>query len=248
MRARWGKFIHDAASAEQAVADGFDYVAVAIEYVMQGDDDCFLRRRETFKQHRLFPEVCVSALPRGVAVTEKGFNLYFWMEYLKKAAYRLSQLGCRKIIWGDGDARVLPLEGNQGEMKEQVLQFVYMLCQLCQNYQMDVLLEPLGVGRTNYLNSMQEVQEFIGIVKQDNLFAALSAHEMPALDLPLRRFADIADVVRHVWLGRPLDIGKTSSPSVLDDAHDYRPFVVCLRNVGYGGLITLADVPADIRN
>lgn len=88
-------------------------------------------------------------LPADVRVTQKGFNIYVWMEHLKAAVHRMAELGCRKLVWSDGRARVLPVEGATAGFKEQVLQFLYMLCGVAANFDMTVLIEPLGPRRTN---------------------------------------------------------------------------------------------------
>ncbi len=67
------------------------------------------------------------------------------MEYLKKAIQRLSELSCQKLIWSNSRARVLPLEGDTGEMKEQIRLFIHMLCDLADYFGMSVLVEPLGL-------------------------------------------------------------------------------------------------------
>ena len=97
-------------------------------------------------------------------MTENGFNLYVWTEYLKKAVHRLSELGCQKLVWNNGRARVLPMEGDTSEMKGQILQFIHMLCDLSGNYDITILIEPLGTRRTNYLNSMEEIKDFLPLI------------------------------------------------------------------------------------
>ena len=125
MKIRWSKTANDSESIVKAASEGFGHIECNVDYVMGIPDDQFLSQKDLFLQHRIIPEVCASILPADVFVTEKGFNLYAWAEYLKKAVYRLSELGCRKMVWGNGRARVLPLEGDTSEMKSQILQFPF---------------------------------------------------------------------------------------------------------------------------
>lgn len=127
MSVRWSKLANDPASIMKAASDGFNCVELTVDQVANISDEQFVLKKNLLLQYDLIPEVCSSILPADVSVTEKGFNLYVWMEYLKKAIRRLSELGCKKLVWSNGRARVLPLEGDTGEMKEQVQQFLHML-------------------------------------------------------------------------------------------------------------------------
>jgi hypothetical protein len=89
-------------------------------------------------------------LPAEVRVTQRGFNLYVWMEHMKKALQRLAGLGCRQLVWSNGRARILPDEGELPILKEQALQFLFLLCELAGNFDMTVLVEPLRPRRTNF--------------------------------------------------------------------------------------------------
>lgn len=237
--AYWSKWVDHAAEVEQAAVDGFNGVSLTLEWVMEEDEAAWRRKKELFDKHRFSSVTCLSALPYGIVVTEQGFNLYYWMEYLKKALRRFSALGCRHVIWGDGGARMLPLEDGREEMKGQALQFVYLLCQLCENYGITVLIEPLSLRATNYLNSKNEVGEFIAAIKKNNVGVALTLHEVVAMDSSLSHVADNVCGVQHVFWDNPLAAqSKSLSPSRADQ-YDYRPFLRALRNNRYGGVITL---------
>ena len=121
MSVRWSKTSNDPTSIMEAASDGFSCVELTVDYVMNISDEQFILQKNLFSQYNLIPEVCDSILPSDVLVTENGFNLYVWTEYLKKVVHRLSELGCQKLVWNNGRARVLTLEGDTSEMKGQIL-------------------------------------------------------------------------------------------------------------------------------
>ena len=233
MAARWGKAVDSAAAISRAAADGFDCAAITAEYVMDGDDKQFMTQKDLFRQCRLAPEVCLSVLPTGAGVTAKGFNLYYWLDYLERATRRLAELGCRALIWRSGTARNLPLEGDQDAMKEQAMQFVYMLCRLCEERGLAVMIEPLAADETNYLNTMSETEEFIGQIKKHNLHVAVSMDAAAELmgGMPL---AAVASRVRHVCVKDAAAAAEA-------------PFLSALLAANYQGIITfIGDADKEI--
>ena len=241
MSVRWSKTASDHASIVKAASEGFNCVELTVGHVMDISDEEFVLHKNLLLQHGLVAEACTSILPSDVVVTEKGFNLYVWMEYLKKAMHRLSELGCRKLVWSNGRARVLPWEGDIGEMKEQVLQFLHMLCELSGNYGITVLVEPLGPRRTNYLNSMEDINDFVPLIRKDNLASVISLRELAEISLMPERLSDFPQLIKHVYLENPLHTnGNKVSPRPGDD-YNYRPFLSALNRIHYDGIISLPD-------
>ncbi len=241
MSVRWGKLVNNSVDIVKAASDGFDCIEITIDYVMNNSAEQFILLKNLFLENKIAPEVCYSVLPKNVLITERGFNLYVWMEYLKKALHRLSELGCQKLVWSNGRARVLPWEGDTSERKEQVLQFLHMLCELSKNYGITVLIEPLGPRRTNYLNSMKEIDEFLPFVRKDNLSSMISLRELAEIDLPPEKFLNYSHLIKHVHMENPLIVsGRRTAPRPGDE-YDYSAFLSALHSINYNAVITLPE-------
>ena len=241
MNIRWSKTANDSASIVKAASEGFGCVEFTVDYVMKIPDEQLLPQKDLFLQHNIIPEVCASILPADVMVTEKGFNLYVWAEYLKKAVHRLSEMGCRKMVWGNGRARVLPLEGDTSEMKAQILQFLHMLCEIAGKYDIAILIEPLGPNRTNYLNSMKEIREFLPLIPDDNLSSLISLRELSEIGLMPENFSDHSGLISHVYLENPMHSKGVRIPPRQDDGYDYGSFLSALKGIQYDGVINLPE-------
>ena len=239
MGVQWGRMVTDLAQADRAAADGFDFVHAAAPLVPGLVDGEVLRQKERLRAGGLPFAVCGVPLPAGVQVTQQGFNLYVWTEHVKRALHRMADLGCRKIAWSDGRARVLPVEGEVAGLKEQVLQFLYVLCEAAEPLGITVLIEPLGPRRTNFLNSMIEIVEFLPRVGKDNLSCAVSLRELEPIGLSLPRLPEYRDVIEHVQMEHPDPAGGERRCPRPDDGHDYRPFLKALKAIGYAGTISL---------
>lgn len=234
MSIRWGKMINSLSEAETAENAGFDCIQPTIGFLMSLDT-------ADLKNLRIKAEICSSPLPSDASVTQRGFNIYAWTEYLKKALFRAAESGCKRIAWNDGRSRVLPLEGDLSGEKEQVLQFLYLLCEISGKFDIEVLIEPLGERRTNFLNSMEEVKDFLPLVGKKNLSSMISLRELQYIGLNVSDISRYSSLITHVQMENPLLSGKNRISPKTDDTYDYLPFMSALREMEYSGVITLPD-------
>lgn len=239
MNISWGKMIEDLSEVAAASASGFSHVQMPVSLLANLSEDNFARQKDVFHEYNIIPEVCSSPLPDDVQVTAMGFNIYVWTEYLKKALKRLAGLGCKKLIWNNGRARVLPWEGDIVGAKEQVLQFLYLLCDVADEYEITVLVEPLGPLRTNFLNTLNEVQDFLSRVGKQNLSSMISLRELAEIGLRVEDLPSFSHLIKHVQLENPhQQRGGRVSPTAQDGV-DYQPFLSQLKQIGYDGMICL---------
>ncbi|MBN1835901.1 MAG: hypothetical protein JW820_08620 [Spirochaetales bacterium] len=246
MAVKWGKMVTDLSRAEGAAREGFDFLQLADDLAGSLDDERLPTRDLRRAGGGLPFTVCAVPLPAEVRVTQRGFNLYVWTEHLKKALHRLAALGCRRLAWSNGRARVLPVEGELAVLKEQVLQFLFMLCEVAGHFDMTVLVEPLGPRRTNFLNGMDEVGEFLPRVGKENLASLISLRELEPLGLSLSDVGRYRELIGHVHIEHPdAGPGRRVSPRP-KDGYDYRPFLGTLKGMGYRELLGLpADADAE---
>lgn len=226
----------------EALDAGFDAVHLPISGIADLDDARFTAVRERLASSRLRAEVCSSLLPAGVQVSGQGFNLYVWAEYLRKAAQRVAELGCRQVVWNDGRARIMPLEESLDGLKEQVMQFLYVTSEILAPLGMALLVEPLSPRRTNFLNTIEETEMFVDSVGRDNILASVSLRDLEAIGLPVESLGRWKEFIGHIHMENPAtsDFVRTApSPA---DPYDYGAFLSALRKIGYDGIVTL---PAD---
>ncbi len=242
----WGKIVTELSHVAGAAAEGFDFVQPAGGLVAGMSGDQFRLEKSRVAAGGLPFTACSVPLPSDARVTEKGFNLYAWIEHLKETTRRMAELGCGKLLWSDGRARVLPVEGELTDLKEQAMQFLFMLSEVAASFRIDVLVEPLGPRRTNFLNSMSEVGELLARIGKTNLSSMISLRELEPIGLPLDRLGDHRLMIRHVQLENPRSQEGARACPRSSDGYDYRPFFRALKDIGYGGDIGLpGDADAD---
>jgi sugar phosphate isomerase/epimerase len=232
--------ISELSQVEQAASEGFDFVQPMRDLVMKLGSEEVERQKARIRGGIVF-RVCAMPLPADVRVTQRGFNIYVWTEHLRNALQRLAELGCETLVWSDGRARVLPIEGAIAGSKDQVLQFLYMLCTVAADFGMKALIEPLGPRRTNFLNNLPETAEFLAQVRTENISALISHRELGPIGLSASELTDFVELIGHVQLDNPRAYDGPRVCPRPDDGCDYRPFLEALRSAGYAGDICLPE-------
>ncbi len=239
MSIRWAKRVRSVSELESAREAGFGHVQLPVGAVMEWEDDsAFEQERRRLLATGLSFATFESPLPKGVRVTEPGFNIYSWTEYLNVAIRRAAGLGCGTLVWGEGRARLLPIEGETAALKETLNQFVYALSGIAERNGIVVCVEPLGPRRTNFLNSIREVRDFLGLIGKSNLALAVSPRDLFEMDLDSRELLTNKDLLRHVHIEHPA-VAEISKAPRRGDGWDYAPFVSALRDADYEGTIAL---------
>ena len=238
MGVRWAKRVAGSAGLEAARREGFRCVRFPVGAIMGGDEASFPREKERLLAEGVSFEVFDSPLPDEVQVTERGFNLYSWTEYLTTALSRIAELGCKFLVWGDGRSRRLPLEGETAPLKEQFHQFLFLLCGLGERHGVTICLEPLGGRRTNFLNTPGEIVDCFSLLGKRNLALAVGLRDLYELQLDSSVLKDYGDKLAHLQIENPTQPLAAVSPRP-SDGWDYSPFFRTLRDLNYAGVVSL---------
>jgi hypothetical protein len=236
---QWARTVHHLDEIASTRDFGFDAAEPEVAILMETSDQEFREQKASLTASGLSFPVIAAPLPSRVRVTDQGFNIYVWSEYLKRALDRVSALGCAKIAWSDGRSRVLPVEGETAAARRQALQFLFMLSDLAASHGIDVLVEPLDPRRTNFLNTMDEVEEFIALAGRPNLSSLISMRDLDAIGFDESAFSHHRGSISHVYLENPgSPPGQRLAPRP-DDGQDYASFLRALSGIGYTGVVTL---------
>jgi len=245
MNMRWAKRVDHLSDIEQAKEQGFQIVQLPVAEIMRLDDRAFRDVKIDLLESGLSFEVFESPLPEGVNTTERGFNIYAWIEYLKKAIGRISELGCKTLVWGDGQARILPEEGEATVLKENFNQFLFMVAEIAEKKNIVFCLEPLGPKKTNFLNSLEEVASVLGSVGKKNLAITIASSDIVETNIRIEDFVHYRDLIAHAYLDSLEEVAGSSrreaaSPQALSMPNDIL-FLSILKKISYDGVITLPN-------
>lgn len=238
MSIRWALRTQDSIDLDTARGSGFECMQLPVEAIANLSDSEFKALRTRMDATAVALDVFEAPLPRGVQVTEQGFNTYLWTEYLGTAMRRLSELGCKLLAWGDGRSRLLPVEGDISTAKEHFYQFMFILCGMAERYGIEVCLGPLGARRTNFLNTLPELRECFSLIDKHNLSMLLSSRDLYEIALEPGTLVAGSDRISHVHLEYPRSPEGLVPPDPAD-GYDYLPFLLALRRRFYKGIISL---------
>ena len=245
MNMRWAKRVDRFLDIGQAKEQGFQIVQLPVAEIMRLDDRAFRDVKIDLLESGLSFEVFESPLPEGVNTTERGFNIYAWIEYLKKAIGRISELGCKTLVWGDGQARILPEEGEATVLKENFNQFLFMVAEIAEKKDIVFCLEPLGPKKTNFLNSLEEVASVLGSVGKKNLAITMASSDIVETNIRIEDFVHYRDLIAHAYLDSLEDfagpiMGKATFPKVSGTPHPIF-FLSILKKISYNKVIALPN-------
>ncbi len=238
MSVRWTKQLREIGDVGQGDLEGFDGIQLPVAAVMNREESVFRGEKDTLLAQGISFEVFESPLPAGIQVTERGFNTYFWTEYLHTAVRRIAELGCKALVWSDGRSRVLPLEGEASTLKEQFHQLVFLLCDISQRYDITVCLEPLSARRTNFLNSLQETVDCFAMIGSPNLALTIGLRSLVELSVDFTDLPIYKDSIAHIHVENPTQPHELTAPRAAD-GYDYAPFFKTLRDMQYAGVLSL---------
>ena len=217
MNVRWGITASSVLNLAGVAENGFDWFNLPLSLLMEMNDEQFIKFVNNAKKNGFGFDICTLDLPQDVVITQKGFNVYVWMEYLKKAIERLTELGCRGIVWSNGQARILPEEGDVMGAKEQVAQFLFLLCELTSQHGINILVEPLGPEYTNFLNTLEETSDFLGLIAMDNIFISLSARKSPLESFEVEELEKYKDSIQLIKLNGDHSIEARGNEQILNN-------------------------------
>lgn len=154
--------------------------------------------------------------------------------YVKTALQRAEQVGIRVIVFGSGDARRCPADGNPTVALQQVKAHFATWCEWARSYSVRLALEPLGYEETNVVNTITEGGALVSEVAASGATLLVDTYHMacngesPADILPLGPF------ISHVHVAEKQE---RAAPGRYNE--DLRPYFAMLHKAGYDARISI---------
>lgn len=230
---------------EQIRNAGYDYA----EFDMPEIEALSDREYEIFRQKVAetgFPILVGSRLfpITTPAFFHPGFRSADWEDYIISTCRKSAGLGIRKIILGNGKARMITDERERG--KDQIfVDLIRMICDIAGENGLELILEPLGPEYSNYINTLPEAVEMVKRVNMPNVYTMADLRHMVRGGESFDDLISCSEYIHHVHIDYPLSYPERMYPCREDD-YDYGEFFRKLRESGYDGTVTVeADRPDD---
>lgn len=215
---------------------GAEYLEISCagELVPLAPDAEWRERRARLKDCALPLRAANGFLPGSLRATGSEAGHDAILEYVKVAFPRAAEVGIRMITFGSAAARQVP----EGFAKvDAELQFTALLARLAApaaEHGVTVGVEPLQASECNFLNRLEEARRLVAAV--DHPAIRLTAdvfHMMRAGEEP-DAIRKAGALVAHLHVAEKR---ARTAPAV--DGDDFRPWLRALKEIGYGGLLSL---------
>lgn len=230
---------------ESISAAGYDYAELDMPEIEALSNDAFAQFKDKTASVGLPVLIGARILPIAVPTFFiDGFKPSKLAPYLKHSSKRAAELGIKKVILGNGKARMLP---NPASIKNEAafLELLRMMSEISGENDQEMILEPLGPKYSNYINTLEEAVEIISRVNMKNLYIMADLRHMLWSKESLDDLSSFVNYVHHVHVDYPLSFPERGYPCAADD-YDYSKFVNELIKSGYNDTLTIeADFPKD---
>ena len=180
-------------------------------------------------------EVFSGLLPLNLRLYDGTFDETYWLKYIDNGASKACELGCRMIPFGAGKCRSIPTVACKSICRKKLVSFVKNICAVLNNYHIDLVIEPLGPHYSNYINTIEEANEFAEDVNAGNCKIMCDYRHMISADDPLDNIIKYKDKIQHAHIDYPFGI-KRKFPQP-EDGVDYSAYLRKLNQAGYKGIL-----------
>jgi sugar phosphate isomerase/epimerase len=159
----------------------------------------------------------------GEAVDEPAL-----LAYAETAFARAAQVGIKRIAFGSGKAREIPVGYSQTRARDQFIGFLKTIAPAAARAEVIIVIEPLNVKECNFINTLSEGAGIVEECGHPNIGLLADTYHMgSAQEGPetLRRFGEY---LRHVHVA---EYPSRKFPGA--DGQSYRAYFAALREIGY---------------
>jgi D-psicose/D-tagatose/L-ribulose 3-epimerase len=227
------------ADISQLAKWGFDYCEPAVTKVMELDDAQFREAAKKAATSGIHVECMNSFVPADLKVVGFEIDHARLRNYLRNSLSRADALGAKAVVFGSGDARMVPDGLSKQRAWVQLQDFLGMAGdEIAQNrYGMLIGIEALRKAESNIVNTSAEAYELAIRTNHPKIrmivdfFHLVSEGEDPAI------MRQAADYIIHIHFSDPFR-GRML-PSLQSQNPAFLQFFSDLRAIGYQGRLSL---------
>lgn len=160
-------------------------------------------------------------------------------EYLDRAFSRGHAMGIELVVFGSGGARSVPEGWSYARAWRQLCDFLEIVAEYAQKYQMKVALEPLRSSECNMLNYVSEATALSGIVNHPCITVLGDTFHMECGSEPWDHLTRAGEKLSHMHISHGLPDRSGRIFPAPDDGDDYSVVIGVLKEMNYSGDISV---------
>lgn len=216
---------------------GFDSAELDFCEIAAMDDATFTSFADKASKSRLSFEVFSGLIPLNIRFQSATFNLTECISNIRTGAKRVKSLGCQMIPFGAGKCRSIPENCNKDSAKKVVAKVISEIASTLSEYDILLVIEPLGPAYSNYLQTFPDVQFFLDELSNENCQSMCDLRHMIASNEDYNDIIRYSSIIKHAHIDYPKgEFRYFPSPS---DDFNYKPYLESLYKAKYQGIITV---------
>lgn len=180
---------------------GYDYVEFPLMLIESLDDDQFNQLLMELESLNLACNVTCNLFPASIHVVGPDTDRQEIEAYLQHAFDRAARLGIKKIVFGSSPSRRLPAGYSKEAGYRQLASLIKeTMIPLCEKYGFEMVIEPIGSGLCNLINSLPDGMKLVNMVNSPYVtLLADSVHLLSDNENP-DHITLYADFLNHVHI------------------------------------------------
>lgn len=214
-------------------AAGYDFMETPADMVMKLSEAEFTWLAAQKEKGEFEIQSCNSFLPGKFRVANPS-DLPRLTNYAEEAIHRMSLLGVKIVVFGNGAVRRLPEQNVTAEIRA-IEDFLRMCNEKGGKYGVIVVLEPLNKKETNVFNTVSEGASLVRKLNLQNVRLLADSYHTFCENEPLLALEENGDILRHIHVAEAPDRtypGKNGGMYLCD-------FAKHLRGANYNGRVSI---------
>lgn len=224
------------ADASVLPAGAVDFIEANVQqFLLPLHDEAAFAPQEEAAAACKFPVYSANCfLPGTLKSTGPDADLGAIEAYAATAFERAARVGMKVIVFGSGGSRQVPEGFSHGRAREQFAEVLRRIAPLAGARGVTVVVEPLGRGECNFINTVTEGAALVREVNHPAIRLLADFYHMMKNEEDPASWGPAAEWLAHTHAA---EIEQRTAPGIVGD--DFRPFLAPLKAAGYGGALSL---------
>ncbi len=217
----------------------YDYIEGKFCNIQDMEEKTFREFINAVNEYDINFEAFNSFFPKTSDVTLVGDNAAYLHlnDFFKTGFERCAKLGGKIIVIGSGKSRIIPDGFDREKAKEQYASFLTFCGDMALEYGMNIVIEPLNRGETNFINTVDECIDICKYTSHKNVFALADFFHMFKNGETLEGVENAGEMLKHVHIARAND--DRAQPTLPEDRDVCTKWAEALKKCGYNSRISL---------
>lgn len=214
-------------------ASGFDFVEPGVAWIQALEHAKFSALAAAVEKSDVPVLACNTFVPKELPIVGPDRDVKRLRDYVQRSLDRVSELGCRCVVFGSGGARRFPLGYPAERAWKELEAFCRMAAEAAGEREITIVLEPLRYQECNVLNAVATGYLFVRLVDHPRFLLLADSYHMDEIGEPISVLRQVDRALRHVHTA---DTGRRR-PGAGD--YDHVGLFRTLKEIGYGGGVSI---------